>query len=855
MGKIVGGKLKVFPEDANAHRKIQNFISVKKLKSHTYEMAGEKQLKTVIRGLPSDFDVDEIIQELGTHNITPEHVSVMRNRKQNKNMPLFLVVSRKCPANQAIFQVTSIGIELGNNTHLTLSCIYKPPRNHINTSELDAILNASPKVMLFGDFNAHHPCWNPGRPNTHGNTLYNWASTHALEIMAPTAPTYYAARGTCSILDIAFAKNLILEDINSVNDLSSDHNPVLIDLALNNSLPKNLRTLKSTNWIKFQEIVFNSIPGNPIIDTNNIDNAINNFTGMITSAISATTVTKVISTPHLRLPHRIRELIKIKNRFPDYYPPLAGRNGILYSDDEKAEEFKNNLEATFQENAEPYNDQIIELVESETSDFLANSNDAAVLAQGANLKYTQCTLQRYLHTLESWLTDWRIAINVDKTQAIVFRKHRRNIIPKTLSLFDEDIEWVNVVRYLGLFLDSSLTYRQHTKYICDKFWTKIHLSISLIGRRSPLSLKNKVLLYKQVLRPVLTSCFRPLSSVSFVVLTVSPSFVFGSAHVASWLALPPLVAPPLPSFGLLSHVGLRPSLPFILSRSARSLSLAIDLIFIRLREVQPLLKKFIRNCGFLLSYSSQPSTVPTRANARPATIDFGISCGLDDILVETHSELSSDHNPVQFIIPTTNNNRLYAQNCTTFTNWNLFQEILHSTIPGNPNISNANEIDEKIAQFTYNIHSAINQSSKVKVIKHNITFIPRSLRTKIAEKNRLRKQWQATRFPHQTRNANSYPDDIHKIIRKKKTSQIHYPPLLGYRGLVYDTLDKANLFAETLEETFTENPEPYDDDHIEDVERQVRRFFRTTSFQPLLSPHLERCAKYLGPRKRKISRG
>ncbi|GFY16034.1 probable RNA-directed DNA polymerase from transposon X-element [Trichonephila clavipes] len=208
--------------------------------------------------------------------------------------------------------------------------------------------------------------------------------------------------------------------------------------------------------------------------------------------------------------------------------------------------------------------------------------------------------------------------------------------------------------------------------------------------------------------------------------------------------------------------------------------------------------------------------------------------------------------------------RLYAQNCTTFTNWNLFQEILHSTIPGNPNISNANEIDEKIAQFTYNIHSAINQSSKVKVIKHNITFIPRSLRTKIAEKNRLRKQWQATRFPpikqevnrlqRQIRrdlttlkkqewddilsDANSYPDDIHKIIRKKKTSQIHYPPLLGYRGLVYDTLDKANLFAETLEETFTENPEPYDDDHIEDVERQVRRFFRTTSFQPppLTSP-------------------
>ncbi|GFR19625.1 nucleic-acid-binding protein from transposon X-element [Trichonephila clavata] len=53
MGKIVGGKLKVFPETIDAHRKIQNFVSVKKLKSHTYELAEEKQLKTVIRGLPS----------------------------------------------------------------------------------------------------------------------------------------------------------------------------------------------------------------------------------------------------------------------------------------------------------------------------------------------------------------------------------------------------------------------------------------------------------------------------------------------------------------------------------------------------------------------------------------------------------------------------------------------------------------------------------------------------------------------------------------------------------------------------------------------------------------------------------
>ncbi|GFX48932.1 hypothetical protein TNCV_2797231 [Trichonephila clavipes] len=57
------------------------------------------------------------------------------------------------------------------------------------------------------------------------------------------------------------------------------------------------------------------------------------------------------------------------------------------------------------------------------------------------------------------------------------------------------------------------------------------------------------------------------------------------AHVASWLALPPLVAPLLPFFGFLLMSASVPLSPSILSRSARSLSLAIDLIFVRSTEL------------------------------------------------------------------------------------------------------------------------------------------------------------------------------------------------------------------------------------------------------------------------------
>ncbi|GFT14608.1 RNA-directed DNA polymerase from mobile element jockey [Trichonephila clavipes] len=113
-------------------------------------------------------------------------------------------------------------------------------------------------------------------------------------------------------------------------------------------------------------------------------------------------------------------------------------------------------------------------------------------------------MQKYLDTLEEWLTDWRIAINVDKSQAIVFRKWGVIDPPTELTLFENNIQWVPVVRYLGLHLDSRLTYKKHIDYLSDKFWGRIALAISLIGRSSPLSLENKVILYKQTLRPILT---------------------------------------------------------------------------------------------------------------------------------------------------------------------------------------------------------------------------------------------------------------------------------------------------------------------------------------------------------------
>ncbi|GFT69337.1 probable RNA-directed DNA polymerase from transposon X-element [Trichonephila clavipes] len=211
------------------------------------------------------------------------------------------------------FENTSVILQVGNNTKITVACIYRPPHGSINTIELDAILNHSNKAFLFGDFNAKHSSWNPGRSNTNGNILCNWAVGSALDIIAPDTSTHFNAWHTNNILNIGFAANLAHTDVFTINALSSDHNPVIFDFITNNILPPILRTLKSTNWIKFQEILYHNIPGNPQIY--NLDTAVQNFTDVITNAIAASTSTRVINTPHLRLPENIRELIRAKNRF------------------------------------------------------------------------------------------------------------------------------------------------------------------------------------------------------------------------------------------------------------------------------------------------------------------------------------------------------------------------------------------------------------------------------------------------------------------------------------------------------------------------------------------------------------
>ncbi|GBO36268.1 hypothetical protein AVEN_106205-1 [Araneus ventricosus] len=57
------------------------------------------------------------------------------------------------------------------------------------------------------------------------------------------------------------------------------------------------------------------------------------------------------------------------------------------------------------------------------------ADDTAILAKNKDHKYTAAALNQHLVKLDDWFLKWKIALNVNKTEAVYFAKGRRKHKP------------------------------------------------------------------------------------------------------------------------------------------------------------------------------------------------------------------------------------------------------------------------------------------------------------------------------------------------------------------------------------------------------------------------------------------
>jgi hypothetical protein len=121
------------------------------------------------------------------------------------------------------------------------------------------------------------------------------------------------------------------------------------------------------------------------------------------------------------------------------------------------------------------------------------ADDTALVATSCSPSLLVGYLEACLGRLERWLWDWRIAINVSKSTSVLFVKTVRRVQNPRAVQF---LQWVETARYLEVTLDTQLSWSAHVNQVGKNAAQRLGVLGPILNRRSGLSVRNGVLLYK-----------------------------------------------------------------------------------------------------------------------------------------------------------------------------------------------------------------------------------------------------------------------------------------------------------------------------------------------------------------------
>ncbi|KAJ4436995.1 hypothetical protein ANN_17127 [Periplaneta americana] len=128
------------------------------------------------------------------------------------------------------------------------------------------------------------------------------------------------------------------------------------------------------------------------------------------------------------------------------------------------------------------------------------ADDIAVLSKGDTGEQVTTILQNFLQEIEIWNKKWRTVMNTNKSSTVTFTYLKKE---KVLPLYFNcsPVPQHEEIRYLGLILDSRLTWNKHLTYTLQRLRYRLH-RLKAILSSSSLSLSNKRLIYVMLLKPI-----------------------------------------------------------------------------------------------------------------------------------------------------------------------------------------------------------------------------------------------------------------------------------------------------------------------------------------------------------------
>jgi len=130
------------------------------------------------------------------------------------------------------------------------------------------------------------------------------------------------------------------------------------------------------------------------------------------------------------------------------------------------------------------------------------ADDTAFLSSSPHYPEATTQLQSTIDRFIQWATDWKIAINNEKSVHVVYTLRPFGYNPVYIN--NKPIPYTTTAKYRGVHLDQRLAYKDHITNKRKALELRFQRLKWLLHPRSALTTSNKRLLYTSTLRPIWT---------------------------------------------------------------------------------------------------------------------------------------------------------------------------------------------------------------------------------------------------------------------------------------------------------------------------------------------------------------
>lgn len=133
------------------------------------------------------------------------------------------------------------------------------------------------------------------------------------------------------------------------------------------------------------------------------------------------------------------------------------------------------------------------------------ADDTALLSATKTTNKSIKNVQKAMEAIEIFSTRWKIKINATKTNFIIFPFNRARRRTPTINLRFQNNTIVpeTTVKYLGVTIDQKLNFDKHIESTRNKATRAMCALYPMLARTSGLSLGNKNIIYKTMIRPII----------------------------------------------------------------------------------------------------------------------------------------------------------------------------------------------------------------------------------------------------------------------------------------------------------------------------------------------------------------